>query len=338
MSARKRNPLDEEIGGLYALPLEEFTTGRNALAAKLKKEGDAAGSGEVKALRKPTPSAWAVNQLFQRERERMDELMEAGEKARSALHEAITSGGADSLREAIQGARGLIEDLRQRALEFLTEGGRAASGIMGDRIGTNLQSLTFSPAAAEAAERGWIETDLDPPGFEVLAGLQIAAGGGARSASRPVQQAPPIRPRPAPVPAPKKATKPERVSPLRKDKEAKAPVPTRQEREEERLREWREREEARQRAQQEREEQKLRERLAAAEEEADRTAAEARDLQEEAAKAARAAAEARRAAERTQERADKAAEALRRAREALAEARQGARILSHPGAKRRRRK
>lgn len=327
MSPRKRNPLDEEIGGLYALPLEEFIGGRNALAAKLKKEKDAAGAEEVKGLRKPTPSAWAVNQLFQRERERMDELMEAGEKARAALHEAITSGGAESLREAIQGARGLIEDLRQRAADFLSADGRPATQAMSDRIGTNLQSLTFSPAAAEAAERGWIETDLDPPGFEVLAGLQVAAGGGARSSA--------ARPAPRPVKPKKKAAKPERVSPLPKDEEAKAPAKTKQEREEERLREWREREEARQRAQQEREEQKLRERLAAAEEEADRTASEASGLQEEATRAARAATEARRAAEKAQERADKAAEALRRAREALDEAQRGARILSHPGARRR---
>lgn len=334
MSPRKRNPLDEEIGRLYALPLEEFIGGRNALAARLKQEGDADASNEVKALRKPTPSAWAVNQLFQRERERMDELLDAGEKARSALHEAITSGGAESLRGAIQEARGLIEDLRQRALEFLAEGGRPASAVMADRIGTNLQSLTFSPAAAEAAERGWIEIDLDPPGFEVLAGLQLAAGGArsqpARPAPRPVKEAPPIRPRPAPVPE-KEKKEPEQARPQRE--EAKAP--TRKEREEARLREWREREEARQRAQQEREEARLRERLEAAEAEADRTAAEARGLQEEAAKAARAAAEARRAAEKVQDRADKAAEALARAREALAEIQRGARILSHPGARRR---
>lgn len=315
MSPRKRNPLDEEIGRLYAVPLEAFIGERNALAARLKKEGDAAGSGAVKALKKPTPSAWAVNQLFQRERERMDELLDAGEQARSALHEAITRGGAESLRGAIQESRRLIEDLRQRALGFLSEGGRPATAAMAERIGTNLQSLTFTPAAAQAAERGWLETDLDPPGFEVLAGLQIAAGdrGGAR-----------------PAPAPAKAAKPEPARPGRE----KAQAPSKQEREEARLREWREREEERQRAQQEREEARLRERLEAAEEEADQAAAEARGLQEEAEKTARAAAEARRAAEKAQDRADKAAEALARAREALAEVQKGARILSHPGARR----
>ena len=324
MSPRK-SKLAEEIAALYAAPLESFIAERNALASRLKKEKESAASGEVKALRKPTPSAWAVNQLFQHEGARMDELLGAGERARKALHEAITSGGAESLRGAIQEARGLIEELRQRALEFLSEGGRSANPAMGERIGTNLQSLTFTPAAAETARRGWLDADLDPPGFEVLAGLQVAAGAARprpAQPARPAKEAPPIRPHRAPA----------EERPVEKPK-----APSLREREETRLREWREREEARQKAEREREEARLLEKVESATSAAESAAAEAAALQEEAEQAAEAAAEARKKAERSQEKADRAAEALARAREALEEARRGARVLAHPGAGGRRR-
>ncbi len=44
---------------LFRLPLSEFTAARNALAAKLKKDGDSAESDRIKALSKPPVSAWA---------------------------------------------------------------------------------------------------------------------------------------------------------------------------------------------------------------------------------------------------------------------------------------
>ena len=54
--------LDPEIARLYAVPLAEFTPARNALAARLRKAGQADEAEAVKALRKPTPPVWAINQ------------------------------------------------------------------------------------------------------------------------------------------------------------------------------------------------------------------------------------------------------------------------------------
>jgi hypothetical protein len=50
--------LDARIDQLYQLPLEEFTSARNALA---KDAG--ADAARVRALTKPPIAAWAVNQL-----------------------------------------------------------------------------------------------------------------------------------------------------------------------------------------------------------------------------------------------------------------------------------
>jgi lipopolysaccharide/colanic/teichoic acid biosynthesis glycosyltransferase len=44
--------LDEEVSRLYALPVEEFTGERDALAKRLRDEGDREGAAGVKALKK----------------------------------------------------------------------------------------------------------------------------------------------------------------------------------------------------------------------------------------------------------------------------------------------
>ncbi|MDP9121247.1 MAG: hypothetical protein M3O15_07745, partial [Acidobacteriota bacterium] len=72
MASSKKAAEREEIGHLYDLPLFGFTAARNALAARLEKAGGHAAAAAVKALAKPSPSAWAVNMLLRRERERMD--------------------------------------------------------------------------------------------------------------------------------------------------------------------------------------------------------------------------------------------------------------------------
>src|SRR5262249_27956751 len=59
-----KNKLEDELDALFKVPLTEFTVARNALAARLKKAGNRDESDRVKALSKPTLSAWAVNQLY----------------------------------------------------------------------------------------------------------------------------------------------------------------------------------------------------------------------------------------------------------------------------------
>src|SRR4051812_35324821 len=139
--ARRKSKLDEEIQRLYGLPLAEFTQARNALAKRLKKEGDAENAEEVASLPKPTVSAWAVSHLFRTDPDRMAELLETGERSRGALAQILGGGDPGVLRDAIQEARDLISVLRDRAADTLSEGGHRPGQAILDRIGTNLQSL-----------------------------------------------------------------------------------------------------------------------------------------------------------------------------------------------------
>ena len=55
--------LDEIIDRLYGLPLSEFTRERDRAARELRSEGRRAEADELKALRKPTAAAGAINRL-----------------------------------------------------------------------------------------------------------------------------------------------------------------------------------------------------------------------------------------------------------------------------------
>ena len=55
--------VDEIADRLYALPPEEFTRARNQAERELRKAGEREQADQVKALRKPTAAAGAVNRL-----------------------------------------------------------------------------------------------------------------------------------------------------------------------------------------------------------------------------------------------------------------------------------
>lgn len=309
--AAKKNDLDAELARLYREPLEGFTAARNDLAKQLRKEGRSEESDRVKSLAKPTPSAWAVNVLFDRDRERMDELLAAGKKARAAQQQAVSGRGAEALREGLSMVRRLIDELRRLGVGILAEAGRTASRAIMERIGTDLQALALSPAAAEEASRRWLDRDLDPPGFEVLAGLQLAGAPVVDLAAR-------------------RAQREEKRAPAKKAPEPPKAHPPKPKGETERERKEREHREAAERARQEREAERIRRLVEVAEAKLERARNEANTLREVAEAAEKAASDARRraetaelAADRAREKADRAAERVERAEEEVKAAREG---------------
>src|SRR5881628_3383475 len=74
----------KEIDALFKLPLTEFVGARKALAARLKQNGFVSEAEGVRALAKPSISAWTVNQLYFQHREAFDELIATGQRFRKA--------------------------------------------------------------------------------------------------------------------------------------------------------------------------------------------------------------------------------------------------------------
>jgi hypothetical protein len=299
----RKPTLEREIRDLYRLPLGEFTAARNALAARLKKAGDRDEAASVAALAKPSPAAWAITQLLAREPDRLSELLAAGKEARAAQRQAMAGRGAEAFRAALERARALVDELRGAAEEILQELGRAPSAAVVERLTADLQALAFLSGAAETIRRGYLAQDLEAPGFEVLAGLQLAAA--PRPLARGARPAQKGRAASKAAPPPAKTSRPGRREPVPKA-----------------VADGRRRWEEAVRARRDREVAQAKERVESAESEVARAEAEAAFRRAAAKQAERAAAEAGKQAKAARDAADAASARAERARADLARARE----------------
>jgi hypothetical protein len=161
------------VDALYTLPLGEFTSARNALVAQLKKAGRQGEANEAKALAKPSVSAWVVNQLYRRHRGLFDQLIEAGDRVRRAQGAQLT---ADSAREAVNARREALAALTAIAADLLRDGNYSATRDMLRRVTSTLEALSSYGSRPDAPAAGRLADDVEPPGFDALAGLLTGSG------------------------------------------------------------------------------------------------------------------------------------------------------------------
>jgi hypothetical protein len=180
-----------DIDALYKLPLDEFTAARNALVAQLKRDGRKAEASEAKALAKPSASAWAVNQLYWRHRKLFDQLLETGERLRRA-HAAQLTG--DAARDPINARREVVARLAGIAADLLRDANQIATRDLMRRVTSTLEALSIYGSLAGAPAAGRLTGDLEPPGFEAVAGLLPASGGRAAGGRTVQMRLPQTRP------------------------------------------------------------------------------------------------------------------------------------------------
>jgi len=150
-----KSAYERSVEELFRAPLDGFVAERKRLAAALKASGDAAGATELAALRRPTTSAWTVNQLWWHARDAFDELLSAAKRVRKGE------------RDATPAYRDALAALRKRAAAILTEAGHGASETIVRRVATTLSALAAT-GGFDPDPPGTLSADRDPPGFEVV--------------------------------------------------------------------------------------------------------------------------------------------------------------------------
>jgi hypothetical protein len=174
----------DDVEALFQLPLTEFTAARNALAARLKKAGDAEESARVKSMPKPSVPAWTANQLYWQHRVLFDRLLESGERFRKAQTAQLAGKSAD-IRGPLEARRAALSELASQAAKVLTAAGSAATPDTMRRITTTLEALSTYAGLPDTPQPGRLTDDVQPPGFEALAALVPQVGGGGRAAGPP---------------------------------------------------------------------------------------------------------------------------------------------------------
>ncbi|RCG32048.1 hypothetical protein DQ384_05820 [Sphaerisporangium album] len=229
---------------LYAGAPEDFVETRKRLAAEAKKGGDAALAKRIAALRRPTVSAWAANQLARSAPDEVDRLLDLGDELRAAW----TSGGRIGDLDRRRGE--LVSGLLRRAQALADEAGRPLREPAVREVEDTLHAATMDPDVAEEVRTGRLAQPRSYAGFAPAVGF----------------------PEPAePTPAPAGTPEPELATVAEPSRKAPAGKRARDEHEREKRegeeREKREREEKRRREEDERR-RRVAERIAAAEQEA----------------------------------------------------------------------
>lgn len=172
-------PLEDDLDVLYACPFGEFLDCRKALAQALRKAGRKEDAAKVAGAVKPTPAAWAVNQLARAHAEELAALIEIGDRWRARML-ATSRGHADAnaMSEARSAQRNLVARLTRIAAQLLEAAGASSSSTTLERVAATLTTISTTGAWG-GCPAGQLTRELDPPGFEVLAAL---VGGTTREA------------------------------------------------------------------------------------------------------------------------------------------------------------
>jgi len=137
---------------LFALPLEDFIAGRNKLAKEVHKS-DKEAAAVLAKLPKPTPAAWAANQVAREHPDLIATLLDAGAALRAAQDAALAGGGAEHLRTATQAERRAVDDVMRVAVK-LKPAGKPLSRAMADRLRTTLHAAAGDPELRAALSAG----------------------------------------------------------------------------------------------------------------------------------------------------------------------------------------
>jgi hypothetical protein len=167
----------DEADELYGLPDAEFTPARDALAKRLRAEKRREDADAVKALRRPSMAAGAINRAVREHG--ADEVLAAGEALRAA-HEALLSGDGDAtgVRQAMARERDAVRDFTRLAL------GEGASEATEEKVRATLHAASVDDDVREALIAGRLEREAEA-GADPMALLAASAGkaGGTRAGS-----------------------------------------------------------------------------------------------------------------------------------------------------------
>jgi hypothetical protein len=155
---------NEAARELYGLPLGEFTRVRDERARRLRKQGRRDEADAVKALRKPTTAAWALNQLARRRGADVARLLQAGERLRQAQAELLAGAGRDELDAAAAEERELVAVLARDAAAIAADAGTGSSETLLEKLRATLHAVAADEELARHLAAGRVLRESEAVG------------------------------------------------------------------------------------------------------------------------------------------------------------------------------
>ncbi len=199
ISGKAKSNVEDDIDTLFQTSLADFIQARKILAVRLKQEGRASEADRVKTLTKPSVSAWVVNQLHWQHRTLFDRLIATGDEIRRAQ----TAGKVADMRDALDARREVLSQLSDLAEDLMRDAGANPSLDMIRRIATTLEAMSAYASLPDGLSAGRLTKDIDPPGFDSLAGFAAVGATSSRRMEPAAQITRPAKPVVAVKPASK---------------------------------------------------------------------------------------------------------------------------------------
>jgi hypothetical protein len=151
--------LTEAVAELYASDLDAFIERRRVLAAQARSAGEASAAKRIAGLRKPTRSAWVINQLVRADPSVTPGLDALGDQLRAA--EAALDGA--KIRELSRARRQLIDTLVRRALAL--SGQPSPPAALREEVTATFSAALADPQVAAELAAGTLLRPAHRAGF-----------------------------------------------------------------------------------------------------------------------------------------------------------------------------
>lgn len=156
--------LRSTIGELYALLPEQFTAARNAKVRAALGEGDKELAKHLKALKRPSASAWLLNLLVRERGTRLREVLELG----AGLRQAQANLDMGHLRELMKQQRSLIAQVVTEGRDCAAQSGHPVSDAVAREVEQTLRAAMTDVGAAAAVRSGQLVAALVATGLEAV--------------------------------------------------------------------------------------------------------------------------------------------------------------------------
>lgn len=193
--------LSQVADELYGLVPAEFRAVRDERVSQARAAGDRDLAGAIAKLRKPTVSAWLVNQLAREATGELASLVELGE----ALREAQRTLDGGTLRELSTRRRGQVSALVRQAKQLARARRQTVSAQVEREVAASLDAAVADQDAADAVMAGQLTSALYHVG---LGGEDTGGAGLGPEWAVPGQPGRRLRAVPDPAGKPKRAAAP----------------------------------------------------------------------------------------------------------------------------------
>jgi hypothetical protein len=153
--------LDGIANELYGSSRDDFVPARNAYAKQAGSAGDRTLAETVRALPKPSVSAWLVNLLARRRADELRRVLDLGVQ----MQEAQRDKDGPLLRELAADQTVVLGQAASAALAEAAEEGHRVSETIRERVVQTLRSAMADPEAAGVVASGLLVRDLESAGF-----------------------------------------------------------------------------------------------------------------------------------------------------------------------------